>query len=159
MNNPELSIQSAMLFISYYLTLMLIHRPLITTSPPSPSTTPHKPYSSELSHPVLSDANPAILICTDAARSCAHIIGVQLRDGLNNCHTPTVINVAYICAGLLSYRIWNLKVQEKAQRRDCPQDIKAPITQRIDDYMADAHMFMRILEQAQPRWDVVDSML
>jgi hypothetical protein len=152
MDNPELSIQSTTLFIFYYITLMLIHRPLITTSPPS-STMPHKPHPSVLSPPMLSDANSAIHICTDSARSCARIVEAQLRDGLDNFHMPSVINVAYVCAGLLSYIIWNLKVQEKAQRSE------PPITQRIEDHMADVHIFMRALEQAKPRWNIVDSML
>ena len=159
MDSPELSIQSATLFTFYYLTLMLIHRPLITTSPPSPSAMPHKPHPSELPPPVLSDASPTILICTDAARSCARIVEVQLRDGLNNFHIPSVINVAYVCAGLLSYVIWNLKVQEKAQRSECSQDVKPPITQRIEDHITDARIFMRALEQAKPHWNIVDSML
>ena len=108
---------------------------------------------------MLSDANAAILICTDAARSCARIVEVQLREGLNNFHMPCVINVAYVCAGLLSYRIWNLKVREKGQRYGCAQDVKPPIAQRVEDHMADAHIFIRALEQAKHRWDVVDSML
>jgi hypothetical protein len=156
MDNPELS---AALFTAYYLTLMLIYRPLITTSPPSPSTMPHKPHPSELSPPPTLSANPAILICTDAARSCARIVEVQLRDGLNNFYIPGVISVAYVGAGLLLYIIWNLKVQEKAQRSECSQDVKLPITQKIEDHLADAHIFMRALEHAKPRWNIVDSML
>ena len=161
MNNPEISIQSATLLVSYYITLMLIYRPLFTTSPPSSSIVlmPHKPYPSELSHSMLPDANPAILICTDAARSCARIVEVQLRDGLNNFHIPSVINIAYVCAGLLSYLIWNLKAQEKAQRSECSRDVKPPVAQRIEDHLADVHIFMKALEQAKLRWDVVDSML
>jgi hypothetical protein len=104
-------------------------------------------------------ADPAILICTDAARSCARIVEVQLRDGLNNFHIPSVINTSYVCAGLLSYMIWNLKAQEKAQRSECSQDVKPPIAQRIEDHMADIHIFMKALEQAKLGWDVVDSML
>jgi hypothetical protein len=159
MDNPELSIQSTTLLASYYITLMLIYRPLITVSPPSSSITPNKPYPSELSLPMLPDANSAILICTDAARSCARIIEVQLRDGLNNFYIPGVINIAYVCGGLLSYMIWNLKAQEKAQRSDCSRDVKPPIAQKIEDHMADIHIFMKALEQAKLRWDVVDSML
>lgn len=159
MDSPELSIQSTTLLVSYYLTLMLIYRPLITMSPPSSSTMPHKPNPSELSPPMLLDANPAILICIDAARSCARVIEVQLRDGLNNFYIPSIINIAYVCAGLLSYMIWNLKAQEKAQRSECPRDVKPPIGQRIEDYIADAHIFMKALEQAKLRWDIVDSML
>lgn len=105
------------------------------------------------------DASPAILICTDAARSCARIVEVQLRDGLNNSYIPSVIHIAYVCAGLLSYMIWDLKAQEKAQRSECSRDVKPPIAQRIEDHMADAHIFIRALEQAKLRWDVVDSML
>ena len=159
MDNPELSIQSATLLVSYYLTRMLIYRPLITMPPPSSSIIPHKPYPSELSPPMLPDANPAILICTDAARSCARIVEVQLRYGLNNFYIPSVINIAYVCAGLLSYMIWNLKAQEKAQRSEYSRDVKPPIAQRIKDHMADVHIFMKALEQAKLRWDVVDSML
>jgi hypothetical protein len=157
MDNPELSVQSATLHVSYYLTLMLIYRPLITMSPPSSSIVPHKP--SELSPPMLPDANSAILICTNAARSCARIVEVQLRDGVNNFYIPSVINIAYVCAGLLSYMIWNLKAQEKAERSECSRDVKPPIAQSIEDYMVDAHIFVRALEQTKHRWDIVDSML
>ena len=159
MDNPELSIQSTTLLVSYYITLMLIYRPLITVSPPSSSITPHQPYPSELSLPMLPDANPAILICTDAARSCARIVEVQLRDGLNNFYIPSVINIAYVCGGLLSYMIWYLKAQEKAQRSGCSRDVKPPIAQKIEDHMADVQIFMKALEQIKHRWDVVDSML
>jgi len=155
MDNPELSNQSANLNLAYYLILMLIYRPLISMS--SSSIMPHKP--SELSPPVLPDANSAIVICTDAARSCARIVEVQLRDGLNYFHTPTVINIAYACAGLLSYMIWNLKAQEISQRSEVSRDVKPPIAQIIEDHMADVHIFMRVLEQAKLRWDIVDSML
>ena len=134
---------------------MLIYRPLIIMSPPSSSIMPHKPYPS----PTFPDANPAILICTDAARSCARIVEVQLRDGVNNFYIPSVINIAYVCAGLLSYIIWNLKAQEKAQRCESSRDVKPPIAQSIEDHMADAHIFVRALEQARLRWDIVDSML
>jgi hypothetical protein len=72
---------------------------------------------------------------------------------------PSLINVAYVCAGLLSYIIWDLKVQEKSQRSGCSQGVKPPITQKIEDLMADAHIFIRALEQAKPRWNVVDCML
>lgn len=156
MNNPELSIQSTTLFLSYYLVLMLIHRPMIT---PSVFTRSRKPHSSKPSPPMLSDANPAILICTNATRSCARIIESQLRDGLNNSYVPIVFNAAHICAGLLSYRIWNLKVQEKSQPCECPEDVQSTIAQTIQGHMADTRIFMRALEQAKVRWDVVDSML
>jgi hypothetical protein len=159
MDNLEQSVQSATLYVSYYLTLMLIYRPLITMSPPSSSTIPHQPYPSELSPPMFPDTNSTILICTNAARSCARIVEVQLRDGMNNFYIPSVINIAYVCAGFLSYMIWNMKAQEKAQRSECSRDVKPPIAQSIEDHMADAHIFMRALEQTKLRWDIVDSML
>ena len=158
MDNLELSVQSATLHVSYYLTLMLIYRPLITTSPPS-SSIPHKPYPPELSPPIFPDANSAILICTNAARSCARIVEVQLRDGVNNSYIPSVINIAYVCAGFLSYMIWNLKAQEKALRSECSRDVKPPIAQSIEEHMADAHIFVTALEKTKLRWDIVDSML
>jgi hypothetical protein len=105
------------------------------------------------------DTNSTILICTNAARSCARIVEVQLRDGMNNFYIPSVINIAYVCAGFLSYMIWNMKAQEKAQRSECSRDVKPPIAQSIEDHMADAHIFMRALEQTKLRWDIVDSML
>lgn len=157
MDNLELSVQSATLHVTYYLTLMLIYRPLITMSPPSSSIISHKP--SELSPPMFPDASPAILICTNAARSCARIVEIQLRDGVNNYYIPSVVNIAYVCAGLLSYLIWNLKAQEKAQPSECSRDVKPPIAQSIEDYMADVHIFVRALEQTKLRWDIVDSML
>ena len=158
MDNLELSVQSATLYVSYYLTLMLIYRPLITKCPSSSSIIPHKPFPSKLS-PAIPDANSAIHICTNAARSCARIVEVQLRVGVNNFYIPSVINIAYVCAGFLSYMIWNLKAQEKAQRSESSRDVKPPIAQSIEDHMADAHIFVRALEQTKLRWDIVDSML
>ena len=159
MDNLELSVQSATLHISYYLTLMLIYRPLITMSPPPSTIISLKEDPSELSPPTFPDANPAILICTNAAGSCARIVEVMLRDDVNKFYIPSVVNIAYVCAGFLSYMIWNLKAQEKAQRSECSGDVKPPVARSIEDHMADVHIFVRALEQTKLRWDIVDSML
>lgn len=103
---------------------MLIYRPLITY-PLSPYTMRHDPDSSELSLPMLSPPLLSVLMLLILVR----IVEVRLRDGLNNFHVPYIINVAYTCAGLLSYRIWNLKVQEKA----------------VNLHMMSSHLFLKEL--------------
>lgn len=103
--------------------------------------------------------DPAIVICMEAAKSCASMVDFQLRQGLRYYHPPNIINVSYICAGIFLLAGWNLKVQEKAFRNRGTQDMKPPLTQRVEENIAQAKIFVRALEALKHRWEVVDSLL
>ena len=67
--HPQFFEQSALIYANYYHVQILIHRPFIPT--------PDKPSSTSF---------PSLAICTNAARSCSHILDAQLKKGLG--HLP-----------------------------------------------------------------------
>jgi hypothetical protein len=95
----------------------------------------------------------------EAAKSCASMVDFQLRQGLQHYHPPNIINVSYICAGIFLLVGWNLKVQEKAFRNGGTQALKPSVTQRVEESIAQAKIFVRVLEALKHRWEIVDSFL
>ncbi|KAF8161144.1 fungal-specific transcription factor domain-containing protein [Crassisporium funariophilum] len=158
-DNPMLSNQSTTIYTTYYLTQMLIHRPLIASAASPPPTPAGNPYPSNFPPPVSPLPNPAIVVCTNAARSCARIVEILLQRGTDFFHVPNIINVAYVCAGSLLLSVWNMKGLEKDLRDRGLPDIKPPLAQVIEEQLADAKIFLRALELVRPRWDVVDLLL
>lgn len=148
--------QSSTLFSTFYLTQMLVCRPLIPSTYP---TSPAEPISPQDSPPIQPALDPAIVICIEAAKSCASMVDFQLRQGLPHYHPPNIINVSYICAGIFLLVGWNLKVQEKASRNRGTQDLKPPLAQRVEENIAQAKIFIQALEALKHRWEVVDSLL
>ncbi|KAF8973212.1 fungal-specific transcription factor domain-containing protein [Flammula alnicola] len=160
MDNPVFFHQSASLFTLYHLTQMLVYRPLIAMSPSPPTPTESNFINHADSAPLIPAlADPAIIICTEAARSCARIVEAELRHGIRKFYIPSIINVSYICAGLFLVHAWNLKVQEKEFRKRGIPDIKPPLANRIEQGIMDAKIFLRALEEVKPRWDIVDMLL
>lgn len=155
MTNRVYSNQSSTLFSTFYLTQMLVCRPLIPSTHPTSAAEPISPRDSSPIQPAL---DPAI-VCIEAAKSCASMVDCQLRQGLWHYHPPNIINVSYICAGIFLLVGWNLKVQEKASRNRGTQDLKPPLAQRVEEHIAHAKTFVRALEALKPRWEVVDSLL
>ncbi|KIM40075.1 hypothetical protein M413DRAFT_73918 [Hebeloma cylindrosporum] len=156
MTDQVYSSQSSTLFSTFYLTQMLVYRPLIPSAYPAPPAEPTSPQDCSLIQPAF---DPAIVICMEAAKSCANMVEFQLHQGLRHYHPPNIINVSYLCAGIFLLVGWNLKVQEKDFRNKGTQDLKPPLAQRIEENIAQAKIFIRALEALKPRWEVVDSML
>ncbi|KAF9037629.1 fungal-specific transcription factor domain-containing protein [Panaeolus papilionaceus] len=111
--------QSVMLYATYYHIQILVHRPFI----PSPS----KP--SPLSF-------PSLAICTNAARSCSHVLDIQRKRFSSN---PVQLHMATFTAAIvLLLSIWGGK------RSGLSTDPKKE--------MADVHKCMQILRHAEDRW-------
>jgi hypothetical protein len=132
---------------------MLIYRPFIVLN--------HAPVSSSgsrtsrgLAQSDLTDN--ALEICIDSARSCARIAEVLLEGGYSN--FPVLLHASHLSAGTLLIGIWNLKLQEKNLRAQGTEDIK-PLCNQIEPLKSDVDVFMRILEWAEPRWQLVSHFL
>ena len=82
--------RSTLLYASYYNAQLMVHRPFIPQ--------PNKP--SRLSF-------PSLAICTNAARSCAHVLDVARRRGLRM--MPIASFSAYSCALTLLIGTWGAK--------------------------------------------------
>lgn len=143
--------QATTLYITYYLTQMIVYRPFVFGPKPSKSsvsgqhvTEPPFPYH-------------ALNICTTAARACARIIEAQMKRGLTN--IPGLCMVSYNSAGMLAWNVWDLKAQERNMRANGMEDIKPPFAQRIDELLADIKIFVDALEWARPRWQLVEPLL
>ncbi|KDR75839.1 hypothetical protein GALMADRAFT_68653, partial [Galerina marginata CBS 339.88] len=152
MDVPVFSAQSATLFSTFYLTRMLVHRPLIAPSPPN------SPFEKG-SEVAVSMSDPAILICSEAASACARIVEFQLQHGIHDFNVPNIIGVSHASAALLLLSAWKLKVQERDLRRKDVADIKPPLAQRIEQKVADIKIFLHALEELRPRWEAVDTLL
>ncbi|KAA1476285.1 hypothetical protein DENSPDRAFT_843199 [Dentipellis sp. KUC8613] len=123
-------LQSASLYCTYYHLQILVHRPFIPS--------PRKP--SPLSF-------PSLAICTNAARSCSHIVDVQRR---RSSATPLALFQLPVAnsALLLLLNIWG------AQRSGISID---PVKE-----MEDVHKCMRVLKDAETKfhaagrfWDIL----
>ncbi|KAF5359371.1 hypothetical protein D9756_003609 [Leucocoprinus leucothites] len=111
--------QSVVLWSSYYHIQILIHRPFI----PSPS----KP--SPLSF-------PSLAICTNAARSCIHVVDVQYR---RMPMTSPQVQMAVFTSGIvLLLSIWGGK--------------KSGLSTDPSKEMADVHKCMAVLRGNEVRW-------
>jgi hypothetical protein len=111
--------QSVVLYASYYHIQILIHRPFI----PSPS----KP--SPLSF-------PSLAICTNAARSCSHVVDTQLR---HNPLPPPFVQMAVFTSGIvLLLSIWGGK--------------RSGLSMDPNKEMTDVHKCMRVLRACEKRW-------
>ncbi|KAK0460990.1 fungal-specific transcription factor domain-containing protein [Desarmillaria tabescens] len=146
LENPIYSNLSATLYTTYYLTQMLIYRPFI----PSPAAYDGRPSNSTSSFPF-----PALAICTNAAKSCAHIVEEQMLRGIWN--IPNLISVSHISCGMLLVGIWDLKAKERAQLANGVEDIKPPLVQALEPLIKDISIFLKALEWAAPRYETVES--
>lgn len=152
MPNSVFANQAATLWITYYLVQMVIFRPFI----PAPAKILSKKEKDSL------DAIPpfpfnAMDICLKAADECARIIKVQSAHGFSN--IPAVCMVSHTAAGMLSWAIWDLKIQEESKRlSNIDVDVKPPAI-AITEFMANLEVFVHTLETTQPRWAVVTPLL
>jgi hypothetical protein len=138
--------QAGVLQALYHLVRMIIYRPFISFSSTGAS---HLACEKEPS----SFPYPAMEICVEAARSCARIAEVLMRRRLLN--NPILMHAVHISASVLLVRVWDLKAQEKGLQALGIEDFKPPFAQRIEPFLADVNMFIRILEWAELRWSFV----
>lgn len=154
MDNAVFSNQATTLYTLYYFIQMAIYRPFIPSPPISIATDhdAHDRITAESAFPF-----PAMEICTEAARACARIVEVQMERGLSN--VPNLTHVAYHSAGMLLISLWDLKAQEAAQKATGFEDVKPPLAHQMQSLLADISVFIRALEWAEPRWEVVTPFL
>ncbi|KAK0467106.1 fungal-specific transcription factor domain-containing protein [Desarmillaria tabescens] len=110
--------QSATLLGAYYNLQILIHRPFIAA---------HR-HSSKWPF-------PSLAICTNAARSCAHIVDIQYRRGGK---FPLSGFLAFSAAVVLLFNIW------EGQQSGLSADVKKE--------MEDVYKCMRVLRDLESRW-------
>ncbi|KAJ3505766.1 hypothetical protein NLJ89_g7247 [Agrocybe chaxingu] len=111
--------QSVSLYAAYYHIQILIHRPFI----PSPSR------PSPLSF-------PSLAICTNAARSCSHVVDVQRK---RNKMPPPQIQMATFTSGIvLLLSIWGGR--------------RSGLSTDPNREMADVHKCMQVLRTSEERW-------
>ncbi|KAI6154603.1 fungal-specific transcription factor domain-containing protein [Pisolithus tinctorius] len=111
--------QSCVLYASYYQLQILIHRPFIP-SPRRPS--------------VLSF--PSLAICTNAARSCSHVLDIYRRR--SNIPHPYLTMPAFTAGIVLLLNIWGGK--------------RSGLSTDPAKEMADVHKCMAFLQMCEERW-------
>ncbi|KAI0073070.1 hypothetical protein K474DRAFT_1667005 [Panus rudis PR-1116 ss-1] len=116
--------QSAMLYALYYQTQITVHRPFIPT--------PGKP--SPLSY-------PSLAICTNAARSCVHVVDVVFRR--IGCHLDSIGigNVAFSMFNAAVVILLNIWAGKKSGLKFDPAK-----------EMEEVHKCMRVLKSMEDRW-------
>ncbi|KAJ7105824.1 fungal-specific transcription factor domain-containing protein [Mycena epipterygia] len=83
--------QSAMLYGAYYQLQMTIHRPFIPTIRQGAAT-----------------ALPSLAICTNAARSCSHVVDISKHRN-NGKPVPVLVSPAFTSAMVLLLNVWSGK--------------------------------------------------
>ena len=138
--------QSATLYTTYYLLLILVYRPFSTTSAflpqpnqdvptnnPASGITPSKPFPF-----------PADSIIASAAQSAIRIVEVQTGKGLSN--IPNMLAVAQISA------VTRLMGMHAAATSSAgPLDMKARLKER-EKALGDVEKCIKCLEMAESRW-------
>ncbi|KAF9220414.1 hypothetical protein BS17DRAFT_344209 [Gyrodon lividus] len=117
--NSPFFMQSSVLYTSYYLVQILIHRPFIPS--------PRKP--SPLSF-------PSLAICTNAARSCSHVIDIYKR--CSRFAAPFLQMPAFTAGIVLLLNIWGGK--------------RSGLSIDPSKEMADVHKCMSVLKRCEKRW-------
>lgn len=144
MENQVFANQAVTLYTTYHLARIMVYRPFIR-APDAPLGVQH--YAGQ---PGLE--NPALAVCTEAARACARIIGVQLQRGLSN--TSNLISVSHVCAALLLMNVWDIKARQTADTGEhyaSPDIMSNPEARSL---LSDVAVFLRALEYASDRWSL-----
>ncbi|TCD62493.1 hypothetical protein EIP91_006814 [Steccherinum ochraceum] len=114
--------QSASLYAHYYQLQIAVHRPFIPS--------PRKP--SPLTF-------PSLAICTNAARSCTHVLDVPFRRTNNVISANMESQMALFTSGIvLLLNIWGGK--------------RSGLSTDPAKEMADVHKCMKMLKKLEPRW-------
>ncbi|EJD02602.1 uncharacterized protein FOMMEDRAFT_84516, partial [Fomitiporia mediterranea MF3/22] len=139
--NDVFSNQSATLYTSYYLALILIYRPFSHASALLPEPQQDAPARPNKTFPF-----PADSICTSAAHSAVRIIDAQMRRGLSN--IPNMVSVAHIAAVTQLMSMHAAQVTASGSR---DVDPSARLRER-EKYLQDVEKCIRCLEMAESRW-------
>jgi hypothetical protein len=119
--------QSALINCSYNHVQIVVHRPYITPS-----------RSRKLSTGPSSLAFPSLAICTNAARSCSHILEACLRRG--TMYVAQLNNQAFMAAIVLLFNVWGMNKPGMAVRVDWEKQ------------MQDVHICMRFIRRTIGRY-------
>ncbi|EIW84598.1 hypothetical protein CONPUDRAFT_142812 [Coniophora puteana RWD-64-598 SS2] len=121
--DPTFLLQSCALYAGYYYTQILVHRPFIPSA--------RKP--SPLSY-------PSLAICTNAARSCCHVVdGYVRRAGMDMSPLPIGIQSATVTSGIvLLVSIWGGK--------------RSGMVINPEKEMVDVHKCMAVLKLCERRY-------
>ncbi|KIJ13123.1 hypothetical protein PAXINDRAFT_14023 [Paxillus involutus ATCC 200175] len=123
-SNSPLFMQSSALYTNYYLIQIYIHRPFIP-SPGKPSLI----------------SFPSLAICTNAARSCSHVIDVQYkRRSRASFMSPFLQNPAFTAGIVLAFNIWGGK--------------QSGLSIDSEKEMADVGKCMSVLKRLEKQWHV-----
>ncbi|TFK54441.1 hypothetical protein OE88DRAFT_1625135 [Heliocybe sulcata] len=137
--------QAVTLYTTYHLARIMVYRPFIK-APDSALESPRYPGSSGLE-------NSGLAICTEAARECARIFGVQLQRGLSN--ISNLISVSHICAALLLMNVWDIKARHTVEGRHpyepTPDAMDIP---QVQSLLSDVAILLRALEYASGKWSM-----
>lgn len=150
MENPIFANQAVTLYTTYHLARIMIYRPFIK-APDAPTGTQGREDPRGLE-------NPALAVCTEAARACARIIGVQLQRGFSN--LSNLISVSHICAALLLMNVWDIKARQ--DRAASEAHTKAPdimSNPEVRGLLSDVAIFLRALEFASTKWTMAYTFL
>ncbi|KAF8580276.1 hypothetical protein K439DRAFT_1393877 [Ramaria rubella] len=125
--------QSALLHSTYNYVQIIVHRPYIT---PSRSRARESPSS-----PLAKLAFPSLAICTNAARSCSHILDACLRRN-ELMLWPQLNYCAFTSAIVLLFNVWGMNTHGPGGRVrvDCVKQ------------MQDVHICMRYIKRSRARW-------
>ncbi|KAF8526780.1 fungal-specific transcription factor domain-containing protein [Gautieria morchelliformis] len=119
--------QSALINCSYNYVQIVVHRPYITPS-----------RSRKLSTGTFGLAFPSLAICTNAARSCSHVLeACTLRWTM---YIPQMNNNAFTAAVVLLFNVWGMNKPGMAVKVDWEKEIR------------DVHICMRFIKQTIGRW-------
>ncbi|KAI5118928.1 hypothetical protein M0805_003752 [Coniferiporia weirii] len=127
--------QSATIYTSYYLALILIYRPFSQASV-------YLPQQDIPAKPKALFPFPADSICSNSAHAAIRIIEVQMRRGLSN--IPNMIAVSQVCAATL---LMGLHASQATHEGDL--ETKKGESERV---MQDVEKCIRCLELAESRW-------
>ncbi|KIK97466.1 hypothetical protein PAXRUDRAFT_10160 [Paxillus rubicundulus Ve08.2h10] len=121
--NSPFFMQSSVLYTNYYLVQIYIHRPFIP-SPGKPSLT----------------SFPSLAICTNAARSCSHVMDVYKRRSRSSFMSPYLQVPAFTAGIVLSFNIWGGK--------------RSGLSIDPEKEMDDVGKCMSVLKRLSQRWHV-----
>jgi hypothetical protein len=121
--------QSATLYTSYYLLILLIYRPFI---PP-----PNVKRINGIPQPPGAYPFPALSMCVHAAYSAVKIIRAQMDKGEFN--IPSFLAVSHLSGAIILMNIWELKRQDP--------------NVNVESDIADVHTCLRALEIGKDRWE------
>lgn len=143
MGNTIFANQSATLYLTYYMTQILIYRTFIPPVTLDKRQRVNTPPHIELPY-------PSLAICINASRACLRIMEVQLDVGMMD--IPAAIAASQLGSAILVNHIWRLIAQVRSQSMGMAEEVKPTPGQTIPEIMVDVNKFIEILGNASKRW-------